>query len=198
MSWEQSLLIEEDAPLSLHHLAMRICEVSNFRFAWQWYRCDSRVLTTAANVRRVLSTILTVPEYHRFLQESFEEWLHDQVEIDQFEIVSLHKHCELVSAEGEFENVLGRIANNHEGAYSSLTERATSAEIDQIRGLFGSLGDYLAFDLVPGSEPSCPNCKDRNNHLFTNWFYGVAWDWCFLLTWPADGRVWLDCLTDTD
>ena len=41
-------------------------------------------------------------------------------------------------------------------------------------------------------------CRKHNGHLFSDWFYGVAWDWCYCVIWEARGLVGLLCMTDTD
>ena len=69
---------------------------------------------------------------------------------------------------------------------------ATGDEIQEIKDLFGSIGQYRAYELLPGSV------GHHNNHLFSSWFFGVAWDWCLLALWPRRNLLWVGCLTDTD
>jgi hypothetical protein len=52
--------------------------------------------------------------------------------------------------------------------------------------------------LLPGNSPDCLACRNHNNHLFSTWFYGVAWDWCLFAIWPHCDLFWVGCLTDTD
>jgi hypothetical protein len=142
----------------------------------------------------ILQTMIAVEECHRFLRDSAET-LGDE----RFEVEPIHQHCPVVGAEGEFERTLAAAANDHLGAYSRELRDSTPQEADQVRPVFEPLGPYRAFQLVPGHQPGCAECAHHhNNHVFSSWFYGVAWDWCFLLSWPKERRVWAGCLSDTD
>lgn len=179
-----------DAPLSLDALAERVRASSNFRFSWQWFARAEHGRTGAEVARGTLEQLIERPDCHRFLVDS-------AVELP-FTIESLHEHVELVQADGEFEQVLARAAADRLGAYSRILGSSTSDRALEIRALFGSLGAYRPFELTPGQVRGCAACKHHNNHLFTNWFYGVAWDWLFLLSWTERPLVWIGCLSDTD
>jgi hypothetical protein len=115
-----------------------------------------------------------------------------------FRIEPVHEHCRIVSATGEFEDILARAANDHLGAYSKELIAANTQECEEIKGTFTAPGVYFPYQLLPGEVPGCAICGDYDNHLFCNWFYAVAWDWCFFLTWPDHNLLWMGCLTDTD
>ena len=51
---------------------------------------------------------------------------------------------------------------------------------------------------VIGEMEGCLECRGHNAHLFSDWFYGVAWDWCYCVIWEARRLVGLLCMTDTD
>jgi hypothetical protein len=176
-----------DAPFSLDDLAARIRKSSNFRFAWQFYQCSGIDPQSAVNIRNALEAIIATPELHKFLQESFEP-LYAQA----FEVEPLNENCRVDAAMGEFENTLASAASDHLGAYSRNLRDATTAEIQEIKDLFGSIGQYRAFALLPGSG------GQYNSHLFSSWFFGVAWDWCLIALWPRRNLLWVGCLTDTD
>jgi hypothetical protein len=188
-----SYLATCDSPFSLDDLAARIRKSSNFRFDWQFFEHSGVDLRSPAAVRRALDTIAATPELHRFLRESFEPPGHAV-----FEIEPPHAHCPVVPAAEDFEDILARAAGDHLGAYSRILRGATADEKQQIRDLFQDAGDYHAYQLVPGSVPGCPTCRGYNNQIFTNWFYGVAWDSCLFATWPHFDLLWMGCLTDTD
>jgi hypothetical protein len=176
-----------DAPFSLDRLAARIRKSSNFRFAWQFYHCNGIDPQSALNIREALEAIIATPELHKFLQESFKPMY-----AKAFEVEPLHEYCRVAAASDEFENTLARAASDHLGAYSRNLREATAGEIQEIKDLFGSIGQYRAYELLPGSV------GDHNNHLFSSWFYGVAWDWCLFALWPRRNLLWVGCLTDTD
>jgi len=67
-----------------------------------------------------------------------------------------------------------------------------------MKNALASLGVYDAYELIAGNVPGCPICKDASNHVFTNWFYGIVWDWCMFVVWPKKQILWMGCLTDTD
>lgn len=185
------LLTTED-PINLAGLATRIRSSSNFRINWQFYDFDGIDPRSPAGVREALNLIIAAPELHRFLRESFEE-LDDL----KFEIEPLHEHCR-VELTSDFENVLAAAATDHLGAYSRDMRPATAQECAEVAELFRGAGEYVAYQLLPGNVPGCPVCSKFNNHLFSTWFDGVAWDWCLLSAWPDRNLFWLGCLTDTD
>jgi hypothetical protein len=181
-----------DSPFSLNDLADRIRKSSNFRFSWQFYRCTGIGPRRPVDIRHALDTIIATPGLHEFLRESFEA-----LYVDAFEVEPLHEHCRVDATAGEFENILARAAGDHLGAYSRLRD-AAAPEKQLIKELFGCIGSYQAYELLPGNVPGCPTCRDHNNHLFTSWFFGVAWDWCLFAVWPRRDLFWIGCLTDTD
>src|SRR5262249_53356300 len=164
---------------SLDELAARIRKSSNFRFSWQFYQCRGVDPQSPSNIRRALEAIIATPELHKFLQESFEPMY-----AEAFEVEPLHEHCRVDAAGGEFENILARAAGDHLGAYSQVLRDATAAERQPIRELFKCMGEYRAYELLPGSVATCPTCCNHNNHLFSSWFFGVTWDWCLFALWP--------------
>jgi hypothetical protein len=176
-------------PISLDDLAGRIRKSSNFRFAWQFYAFEHIKPSSANDVRKTLETVIAEPSCHRFLSDTFND-MYDQA----FQIVGLHDHCQVVEATDSFENIMASAGNDRLGAYSCNLRDAVASEKDVVRRLFESLGPYQAFQVVL----YCDICQDHADHLFTNWFYGVVWDWCFLLTWAKPKLLWMGCLTDTD
>ena len=173
-------------------LAGQIRRSSNFRFSWQFYQFEGFDPCSSAGVRESLSLIIDTPHLHRFLRDSFAD-----VPCDGFEIEPLHEHCHFVVA-SDFESILARAAADRLGAYSVDLHEANLAECALIGDLFRMVGEYQAFELMSGNVPGCAVCRTRNNELFSTWFYGVAWDWCFIVTWPKQKVLWLGCLTDTD
>ncbi len=176
-----------DAPFSLDDLTARIRKSSNFRVCWQFYQCSGIDPQSLANIRQALEAIIATSELHKFLLESFEP-----MNAEAFEVEPLHEHCRVDAATDEFENTLARAASDHLGAYSRNLRDATVAETQEIKDLFGSIGQYRAYELLPrsGGHP--------NHHLFSSWFFGVAWDWCLVALWPRRNLLWVGCLTDTD
>lgn len=176
-----------DAPFSLDDLAARIRKSSNFRVCWQFYQCNGIVPQSPEDIRQALESIIATPELHKFLQESFEP-----LYSEAFEVEPLDERCFVAAAAGEFENILARAASDHLGAYSRDLRDATAAEMQEIKDLFGYIGEYCPYELFPGSG------GHYNNHLFSSWFFGVAWDWCLFALWPRCNLLWVGCLTDTD
>jgi hypothetical protein len=181
-----------DNPFSLDDLAARIRKSSNFQFAWQFYQFSRRVPQSPAEVRWALDSIIANPVLHRFLRDSFETTY-----AAEFTIEPLHEHSQIAASE-EFESTLARAAGDHLGAYSRVLRDANAAEKREIRELFERAGKYSTYQLQPGSLPGCPICRGRNSHLFSTWFDGIAWDWCFFASWPERKLFWMGCLTDTD
>jgi hypothetical protein len=182
-----------DSPFSLDDLAARIRNSSNFSFSWQFYQYNGIKPQSVASIRQALEAIIAVPGLHKFLRESFEP-----AYAQTFEIKPLHEHCRIEAVAGQFENILAQAAGDHLGAYSQVLRGATVAERQEIKELFASAGEFLAFELLPGNVPGCPVCRDLDNHLFSSWFFHVAWDWCLLAVWPHRNLLWVGCLTDTD
>jgi hypothetical protein len=186
-------LITCASPFSLDDLAARVRKSSNFRFNWQFFRTDGIAPQSPLEVRNALEAIIANPDLHRFLEQSFQAMY-----AKAFEIESLHEHCQIVPAENEFENILASAAGDHLGAYSGEMRSAKPGETQGIKDLFGAFGNYSSFQLLPGNVPDCSTCRVYNSHLFSTWYYGVAWDWCLFASWPNRKLFWMGCLTDTD
>ena len=186
-------LVSCASPFSLDGLAAKIRKSSNFRFNWQFYQCSGIVPDSPTDLRQALDAIIATPTLHEFLRVSF-----DPMYADAFSIEPVHEHCQVVPAAGEFENILAKAAGDHLGAYSRDMRDATARERLAIQSLFGGMGEYSAYELSSGNIPGCDECLDYNCLLFSNWFYGVAWDWCLFALWPQRNLLWMACLTDTD
>jgi hypothetical protein len=180
-------------PVSLDDLAARIRNSSNFRFNWQWYALDHEVMPSPAAARMILKHVIEVPECHQFLRGTF-----DDMYEREFKVEPIHEHCRIQPADGRLPDVLAAAAGDHLGAYSRELRSATVSERSEADRAFQCMGDYRAFELLPGEVPGCKQCQDYWNHLFTNWFYSVAWDWCFCAIWSNRPLAWVGCLTDTD
>lgn len=87
-----------------------------------------------------------------------------------------------------FCSILAEASADRLGAYSGHQGPATPKEIAGIRDLFMQAGPFNGFQLD----------VSVNLPPFSSWFYGVAWDWCLVATWPAAHLAWAGCLTDTD
>ncbi|MFO0813626.1 MAG: hypothetical protein U0796_10435 [Gemmatales bacterium] len=186
-------LVKCDNPISLSNLADQIRKSSNFRFSWQFYQCSGINPQSPASIRQALEAIIANPELHYFLRQSF-----IPMYTEAFEIEPLHEHSRVVATAGEFENILAQAASDHLGAYSQRICNATVVEKQVIKDLFGRLGDYRTYELLPGGVAGCRECGNHNNHLFSSWFFDVAWDWCLFAFWPHCNLLWIGCLTDTD
>ena len=181
------------APVSFGGLATQIRRSSNFRFNWQWFSLDAVPAASSSAARGIFDNLVSEPACHRFLQESFKA-LYDAA----FTIEPIHEHCRIVDATHEFDGILARAATDRLGAYSRELVDAPASEVMAVRELLGPVFPYKVFTLHPGEVTNCPACKSYNNHLFTNWFYQVAWDWCFCLLPHGTPTAWIGCLTDTD
>ena len=177
----------------LTHVANAIRASSNFRFAWQFYHSDAPNLNSPDTVRAALDTIVEDERLHSFLRLSL-----DNVYPREFEIGRLHEHATIEQDNAYFLDTLARAALDRLGAYSREHTPASESEREPINHLFSGIGTYCAFTTRQGAEPGCVACKHLNNDLFCNWFYDVAWDYTFILTWPSVSTLWLGCLTDTD
>lgn len=179
-----------DCLLPLDDLAAQIRKSSNFRFSWQNYQVDGTQILTPGDARLALELIIEKPELHQFLKDSFDQ--EASIGSNVFDIGPLNEQSIVVSADSEFEDILARAAGDHLGAYSKHMRPASTAEKQSVKSIFGSIGNYHVFQLIQDAT------ADYNSHLFTTWFYSVAWDWCLLVSWPAQQVFWLGCLTDTD
>jgi hypothetical protein len=184
---------DSEVRVSLGPLAAQIRRSSNFRFDWQWFRCEPDCRATEDYARLILAELAEDPACHRFLRESFVP-LYDSA----FEIDRIHEHCDVAVARDEFAGTLARAAADRLGAYSRDLSDSTEQERAEIARLFEMEGTYAAFQLLPGDFPGCDRCRNHESHVFTNWFYGVAWDWCFVVVWEDARLAWVGCLTDTD
>jgi hypothetical protein len=157
-------------------LSSRVCASSNMRFAWQFFR-SHRAVRTTADARAALDAVVAEPDNHAFLG-------HAQ---------SLVKNSALIEDAPAVMALLARAAANRLGAYAPILAPTPQAAVDDVARLFSQPGALHAFELRPD-----PQSRDHSPHLFSDWFYGVAWDWCFVVSWPATNLVWVGCLTDTD
>jgi hypothetical protein len=184
---------DETAGVSLEEVAGRIWRSSNFRFSWQWFARDAQIEPSAIEAHRVLAEIVNSPPHHEFLRESFSD-LYER----NFRIEQPHEHSQFIEGTKDLEATLARACGNRLGAYSPMYTEPDLAYDEMVQRAFSSVSPFVAFQLQPGSVAGCPTCSEHGSHLFTNWFYGVAWDWCFCL-FPRDRPfVWVGCLTDTD
>ena len=187
----QIVTIED--PFDLSKVADAIRRSSNFRFAWRFFSLYTNQLRSYATVATSLDAIIHQPELHSFLADSM-----DDIYPRKFEISPLHSHASIVNDNGYFLDTMTRASLDRLGAYSRNLSLSTSEERAPIHKLFSSIGPYVAFHTQPGNKPDCDICRSHNNHLFSNWFFDVAWDYTLLLTWPSASVLWMGCLTDTD
>lgn len=187
------LIAPIDDPFDLSKLASAIRGSSNFRFAWQFFSLHADDLRTHATIAASLDAIVHQRELHSFLADSM-----DDIYPRAFEIAPLHCHASIVNDSGYFLDTMTRASLDRLGAYSRDLSPSTSQERSSIHGLFSSIGPYIAFHTQPGNKPGCDDCRSHNNDLISNWFFDVAWDYTFLLTWPSASVLWMGCLTDTD
>lgn len=178
---------------ALNGIAKRIRASSNFLFAWQFFHLHGLDPRSPRTALRVLEAVIAVESCHEFLRSSF-----DGMYGEPFSVEPLHEHCSLDEAEGDFEEILSAAAGDRLGAYSRTLRPSTAAEREEIARIFGLAGRYRAFQLEPGTVRGCQVCAAHNNHVFSTWFYGVAWDWTLVLIWPEERLAWVGCLTDTD
>ena len=177
----------------LQHLAASIRRSSNFRFAWQFYSVTAADLDSVGTVAEILSVIIAQPGLHAFLAISL-----DEIYPRDFQIEPLHKHASIVRDETSFLDTMARASLDRLGAYSRDLSRSTAEEREPIHKLFSRMGRYSAFTIASGINSDCNICRHHNSHLFSNWFFDVAWDYIFLLSWPRESLFWMGCLTDTD
>jgi hypothetical protein len=184
---------DEAAGVSLDEVAVRIRRSSNFRFSWQWFARDAAIEPSADAAQRVLADVVTSPSNHEFLRASFSD-----LYARSFTIEPLHEHSHFIEGTKAIEAILARAAGNRLGAYSPVYTEPDAAYDDMVRRAFSSVSPFVAFQLQPGAVATCPACAEHCSHLFSNWFYGVAWDWCFCLFPLTRPLAWVGCLTDTD
>jgi hypothetical protein len=184
---------DSDVPASLDEVAARVRHSSNFRFAWRWFDLGVATSGLPTDAELVMSTLIATPTCHAFLRDSFNP-MYDPT----FTIEPVHEHAQFREATLEFEKTLARAAADRLGAYSRHLTDAEPADVGMVRRSFSSAAPYTAFVLEPGRATGCSVCKAHNGYLFTSWFYGVAWDWCFCLLSRARPLAWVGVLTDTD
>lgn len=160
-------------PFDLVNLAKRITASSNFRFAWQFYNVTDRSVQTAGEAATSLNEMISRAECHQFLRETFVPMYEKE-----FNIHLLNQDALIVNAGQGFEKVMAGAANDLLGAYSRELREPSRTEVDKVNDLFGRAGPYLSFQLAEN-----PSATTHGSYLFSNWFYGVAWDWCFVLSW---------------
>ena len=95
---------DADGPLELAGIGARIRRSSNFRVAWQLFRCDGPCRATPRTARQILETVLVVPELQTFLAASLDA--HGGP--TPLRVEPLHAHCVFGSAAGSFERTLAR------------------------------------------------------------------------------------------
>jgi hypothetical protein len=179
--------------IDLTRIATLIRASSNFRFAWRFFRVTGNDLRSLGGVMAAFNAITDRADLHSFLRDTL-----DDIYPRDFTIERLHKHCSLTAAKGEFLDTMARAANDRLGAYSRSLSASTSAERGVIESHFSRLGHFYAFTITPGSQDGCDVCANYNSHLFSNWFFDVAWDFTFFVTWPHARTLWMGCLSDTD
>lgn len=167
-----------------------IRSVSNFRVACQFYQSPAWRIESEADVARAFRCIVEESNLHSFLVDTFDRELNEQ-----FKIEHPHEHCKF-KAITSMEPTLARAAANQLGAYSGL-KKAKPMQIHRIKDLFSSLGPYVTYELMDGNESGCNICG-FNSRLYSNWFYDVAWDWTYFVTWPLAETCLMICMTDTD
>ncbi len=188
------LPVSDPAAISqLKGLAALIRKSSNFRFVWQFYEFFGFDPASPKSARFMLEYAIETESCCQFLSQSFDP-MYEKV----FAVASLHEHARVEEASHTFESTLATAATDRLGAYSPSLGNAKPSKVAAVKSLFQRIGAYHAYQLLPGSNPGCSTCEQHNNHLFSNWFYGVAWDWCILVVWPKEQLLWLGCLTDTD
>ena len=180
-------------PIDLQTLAASIRRSSNFRFSWQFYSVFTEALDSLGTVAKILDAIIAQPELHSFLAETL-----DDIYPRQFRIEPLHKHASVIPDGSFFLDTVARASLDRLGAYSRDLSPSTAQEREPIHKLFSQKGRYSAFTVVPGNNPDCEICRQHNSHLFSNWFYDVAWDYTLFVSWPNSALFWMGCLTDTD
>ena len=180
-------------PIDLKELATSIRRSSNFRFTWQFFTVTGKDLDSIGTVAELLSIVIEQPQLHSFLAKTL-----DEIYPRHLEVEPLHKHASIVLDPSSFLDTMARASLDRLGAYSRNLSPATADEREVIHKQFSQIGRYWAFTIDPGNSRDCSICQQHNNHLFSNWFYGVAWDYIFLVSWPHASVFWIGCLTDTD
>jgi hypothetical protein len=182
-----------DDPIDFTQVASKIRSSSNFRIAWQFFMLDEINAIRPTACRAFLEAIVSVPEWHAFLRDSF-----DDAYSPEFEIYPMHGHCEIRECTEDFVDTFAQAAFDLLGAYSRVHRRSTVEEREYIETLLSPLGRFEAYSIFAGTEENCHVCRQYDHWLFTNWFYDVAWDFAYFIVWPDRKIVCVCCLTDTD
>jgi hypothetical protein len=180
-------------PIDLSDAAAKLRSSSNFRFAWQFHQIDDVDTFDADVCRSLLDHVVADPTLNEFLRSTI-----DDIYPRDFEIWSLHLHCQIRECTDEFIDTFARGVYDHLGAYSRDLRESTADERGYVRRTFSPLGDFLAYSIFPGNHPDCADCNQYNHQLFSNWYFDVAWDYTYFVAWPDSRIVWLGCFSDTD
>jgi hypothetical protein len=183
---------DDGIDVHFEQLAARIRRSSNFRVAWQLFEWDGPCKASPRTARQVIETIALVPEYQTFLANSEPPFT------KPLNIQPIHAHSVFKAAGGTFERTLARAAADRLGAHSRIRADALPEQIRDVENRFQRPGPYVPFELLPGEVNGCLACRGHNAHLFSDWFFGVAWDWCYCVIWEARRLVGILCMTDTD
>jgi hypothetical protein len=182
------------APIDLRDLARAVRASSNFPFEVIFFRWEGDGRPVAEEARTVLETFIATPELHAPLRERFHGGYRPGT---HFETSPLEAHAAVVAAGEEFEGELARASLDRAGAYSRSLQPASTEEARIVSEMFGALGRYEVAKLAAQPVPGCPTCG-WDSHLFSNWFFGVAWDWCYVVLWREGHTAAIVCMTDTD
>lgn len=183
---------DDGAGLDFRPIAVRIQRSSNFRVAWQLFQWIGPCKAAPRTAQQALDTVVSVPAFQTFLANSEPPFT------KPLNVQSIHAHCAFKAAGGTFEQTLARAAADRLGAHSRILADAPPEQLREAEKVFQQLGSYVPFELIPGEVKGCLECRRHNAHLFSDWFYGVAWDWCYCVIWKDRSLVALLCLTDTD
>ena len=197
----------ESPPLDLGPLGKRIRKSPSFRFESLWFRVESpegeRMLDTTVQAMQLLRHIVQgegvqnegvqSDKVRAVLQKSFDPMYDDRLTLEL-----PHEHSRFVHDRGAVESLLAQAAADRLGPYSRRSPPESKRERQAVEKLFAKVGAYEALELQPGSVEGCPKCRSHENNLFSTWFYGVAWDWCFVVLWPDRHLACLILMTATD
>ncbi|PHR88853.1 MAG: hypothetical protein COA78_36165 [Blastopirellula sp.] len=142
---------------------------------------------------RIIEGLRNAPQHHSFLADQ-----DPQSEGEQYTFDPIHRHARWVANNEEVLDILARGRLNKLGAYSTSHQEPSRQEKDRIDALLSAKGPYKSYSLWQGDDPTCAVCSQYNNHLFSNFFYEVAWDWCIQIVWADVQECCIIFLTDTD
>ena len=141
----------------------------------------------------MFNAIVDCDTLHSFMRDT-----HDEEHCEEFTIERLHEHCSIAPAKDDFLDTFALASNDRLGAYSRNSYPCTPSEREVVKSLFSSIGDFMAFTIIPGTHEGCDGCRRYREELFSTWFDGVAWDYVHFVTWPDQRLFWMGCMTDTD